>query len=289
MEELFKMKLPPNNKEITLNKFSHKGWDFYYHTENMMNSSDLDLLCRNKEEYKLYISHLPEIFYGLNRLFLVNRSKNFSYEFNPLQMLSLTNYSIREKLLKEKEIYYIPIQAKSQYSKIDDKIEEDWSFSSPYMGHITSIPNSNINYFYPDVKDNKKFNIKESKIIFPETKVNNMLNYNQVHFFEDELGDIGFSEGKIGFGVMEDCFLGLMRCYLRVDNMIVRNIDTKIYHKFGDPYIIRNFNVKEKNYEQLVENGFNITNEWNLSPNQSETVAPFLGDPIYEINDLIYL
>ena len=116
-----------------------------------------------------------------------------------------------------------------------------------------------------------------------------MLNYNQVHFFEDELGDIGFSEGKIGFGVMEDCFLGLMRCYLRVDNMIVRNIDTKIYHKFGDPYIIRNFNVKEKNYEQLVENGFNITNEWNLSPNQSETVAPFLGDPIYEINDLIYL
>ena len=289
MEELFKIKLPPNNKEITLNKFSHKGWDFYYHTENMMNSSDLDLLCRNKEEYKLYISHLPEIFYGLNRLFLVNRSKNFSYEFNPLQMLSLTNYSIREKLLKEKEIYYIPIQAKSQYSKIDDKIEEDWSFSSPYMGHITSIPNSNINYFYPDVKDNKKFNIKESKIIFPETKVKNMLNYNQVHFFEDELGDIGFSEGKIGFGVMEDCFLGLMRCYLRVDNMIVRNIDTKIYHKFGDPYIIRNFNVKEKNYEQLVENGFNITNEWNLSPNQSETVAPFLGDPIYEINDLIYL
>ena len=29
-----------------------------------------------------------------------------------------------------------------------------------------------------------------------------MLNYNQIQFFEDELGDIGFSEGKIGFGVM---------------------------------------------------------------------------------------
>ena len=86
-------------------------------------------------------------------------------------MLSLTNYSIREKLLKEKEIYYIPIQAKSQYSKIDDNIEEDWSFSSPYMGHITSIPNSNINYFYPDVKHNKKFNIKESKIILHEKKL----------------------------------------------------------------------------------------------------------------------
>ena len=289
MEGLYKLQLPPNNKEITLNKFSHKGWDFYNHTENMMNSSDLDKLCRNNEQYKLYVNHLPEIFYGLNRLFLVNKSKNFVYEFNPLQMLSLINYTIRQKLLKEKEIYYIPIQAKSQYSKIDDNIDEDWSFSSPYMGHITSVPQSDIHNFYKDIKDNKRFNIKESKIIFPETKVKNMLNYNQIHFFEDELGDIGFSEGKIGFGVMEDCFLGLMRCYLRVDNMIVRNIDTKIYHKFGEPYIIRNFNVKEKNYEQLIDNGFNITNEWNLSPNQSETVAPFLGEPIFEINDLIYL
>ena len=289
MEALYKLVLPPKNKEIILNKFSHKGWEFYTHTENMMNSSDLDLLCRNNVEHKLYISHLPEIFYGFNRLFLVNKSKNFSYEFNPLQMLSLINYTVRKKLLKEKEIYYIPIQAKSQYSKIKDNIDEDWSYSSPYMGHITSIPNSDINKFYSDIKENKKFKIKESKIVFPETKVNNMLNYNQVHFFEDELGDIGFSEGKIGFGVMEDCFLGLMRCYLRVDNMIVRNIDTKIYHKFGDDYIIRNFNVKEKSYDELIESGFNMTNEWNLSPTQSDTVAPFLGDPIFEINDLIYL
>ena len=94
--------------------------------------------------------------------------------------------------------------------------------------------------------------------------------------------------GDWGLGI-GDWGLGLMRCYLRVDNMIVRNIDTKIYHKFGDNYIIRNFNVKEKSYDELIESGFNMTNEWNLSPTQSETVAPFLGDPIFEINDLIYL
>lgn len=290
MEELYKLNLPPNNKEISLTKFSHKGWDFFYHSENMLNSSDLDILCRNKDEYKLHISHLPEIFYGYNRLFLVNKSKNFSYEFNPLQMLSLTNNKIREKLLKEKEIYYIPLQAKSKYSKIgDEKSEEDWSFSSPYMGHLTSINKSDINKFYPDNKDDKKFNIKKSNIIFPETKIENILNYNQIHFFEDELGDIGLSEGKIGFGVMPDNFLGLMRCYLRVDDMLVRNIDTKIYYKFGSDYIIRNFTVKEKNYEELRESGFNFPNEWNISPTQSDTVAPFLGKPIFEINDLIYL
>ena len=290
MDEKFVLNIPPNNNEILLTKYSHKGWDFYNHSENMMSSKDLDSLIKNKEENKLYINHLPEIFYGLNRLFLINKSKNFCYEFNPIQMLSLTNENIRKKLLKEKEIYYIPSPAKSQYSKPNDiKNEEDWSFSSPYIGHISSIKDNIMIKYYPEIKETKKFKIEKSSIKFPETKVENVLNYNKIHFFEDELGDIGFSEGKIGFGVMNDFFLGLMRCYLRVDNMLVRNIDTKIYHKFGDNYIIRNFLVKEKTYDELTNNGFNFTNQWNLSPNQSDMVAPYLGEPIFEITDLVYL
>ena len=290
MEEKYCLNLPPNNNEIILSKFNHKGWDFYSHSENMMNSKDLDILIKNKDENKLHINHLPEIFYGFNRLFLINKSKNFCYEFNPLQMLSLANYSLRKKFLKEKEIYYIPNQAKSQYSKTDDsKNEEDWSFSSPYMGHITSINISPMSKYYPEIKETKVFKKEKTNIKYPETKVENVLNYNQIHFFEDELGDIGFSEGKIGFGVMNECFLGLMRCYLRVDNMVVRNIDTKIYHKFGDNYIIRNFLVKEKTYDELANKGFHFSNQWNLSPTQSDMVAPFLGDPIFEITDLVYL
>ena len=290
MEEKYCLNLPPNNNEIILSKFNHKGWDFYSHSENMMNSKDLDILIKNKDENKLHINHLPEIFYGFNRLFLINKTKNFCYEFNPLQMLSLANYTQRKKLLKEKEIYYIPNQAKSQYSKTDDsKNEEDWSFSSPYMGHITSINNSPMSKYYPEIKETKVFKKEKTNIKYPETKVENVLNYNQIHFFEDELGDIGFSEGKIGFGVMNECFLGLMRCYLRVDNMVVRNIDTKIYHKFGDNYIIRNFLVKEKTYDELANKGFHFSNQWNLSPTQSDMVAPFLGDPIFEITDLVYL
>ena len=290
MEEKYSLNIPPNNNEIILSKYSHKGWDFYCHTDNMMNSSDLDSLIKDKDKNGLNINHLPEIFYGFNRLFLINESKNFCYEFNPIQMLSLTNNKIREKLLKEKEIYYIPSQAKSQYTKKEDiKNEIDWSFSSSYMGHITSINNSPMSKYYKEIKESKIFKKEIYNKIFPETKVENVLNYNQVHFFEDELGDIGFSEGKIGFGVMNECFLGLMRCYLRVDNMIVRNIDTKIYHKFGDKYIIRNFSVKEKTYEELTDNGFHFGNQWNLSPTQSDIVAPFLGKPIFEINDLIYL
>ena len=47
--------------------------------------------------------------------------------------------------------------------------------------------------------------------------------------------------------------------------------------------------MKEKTYEELINNGFHFSNQWNLSPTQSEIVAPFLGKPIFEINDLVYL
>ena len=41
--------------------------------------------------------------------------------------------------------------------------------------------------YYNKIKKTKKFQIEKSDIKFPETKVENVLNYNQVHFFEDGL------------------------------------------------------------------------------------------------------
>ena len=107
MEEKYCLNLPPNNKEISLTKFSHKGWDFYSHSENMMNSKDLDILIKNKDENKLHINHLPEIFYGFNRLFLINKSKNFCYEFNPLSELCP-----KKKIIKRKRNILYPKSSK---------------------------------------------------------------------------------------------------------------------------------------------------------------------------------
>ena len=165
MEQKYTLKLPPKDKEISLKKFSHKGWDFYSHSEYMMNSTDLDLLCKENEKSKLYIDHLPEVFYGYNRLFLVNESKNFCYEFNPLQFMSLTKYDIRKKLYENKDIYYIPPEVKVQHHKTWDNIKiegrddikrieptSDWSFSSPYLGYYSSITKSEISNFYPKQK-----------------------------------------------------------------------------------------------------------------------------------------
>ena len=45
------------------------------------------------------------------------------------------------------------------------------------------------------------------------------------------------------FRVMNDCFFGLLRCYLRVYEVMIIIYDTRIYHTFGTNFIIREFVV----------------------------------------------
>lgn len=72
---------------------------------------------------------------------------------------------------------------------------------------------------------------------------------------------------------MNDCFFGLLRFYLRVDNVMVRIIDTRFYHSFGDNYIFRDFQVKEETFENLNKKQFKFSSEWSLSQGQSDVVS----------------
>lgn len=85
---------------------------------------------------------------------------------------------------------------------------------------------------------------------------------------------------------MKDCFLGLLRYYLRVDNVSVRIIDTRFFHSFGDNYILREFIVKENTYDDLQKKGFKFSSEWSLSQGQSDQVSSFM-DTVFSVRDKI--
>jgi type 2A phosphatase activator TIP41 len=42
---------------------------------------------------------------------------------------------------------------------------------------------------------------------------------------------------------MKDCFFGLIRLYVRVDDVVVRIYDTRFYYEFGKDFILREFTV----------------------------------------------
>ena len=117
----------------------------------------------------------------------------------------------------------------------------------------------------------------EEEIPIGNLKENNPIIWaNVINLWEDELGDNGISNCEFRFRVMNDCFFGLLRHYLRVDDVMIRIYDTRIYHEFGRNYMIREFTVKEDTYEALKEKGFKFTPQWMTDPGQSFGVADFV-------------
>jgi type 2A phosphatase activator TIP41 len=106
--------------------------------------------------------------------------------------------------------------------------------------------------------------------------------------FEDELGDKGYSKSNVRFRIMDDCFFILLRSYTRVDNVLVRILDTRIFHKFGDDHLIRDFQHKECTYAKLKSKGFKFGSDWSLSLSQSDEIYGYL-DTKLKVNDKVML
>ena len=99
------LKLNPFNKEIKFKKYEYNNWEFIYNNGALIPTKDVnELISKNI----LKINRLPELIFGYNRMYLINKSKNFIYSINPIDMLNLTKYDIRKEKLNIKEIYYNP-------------------------------------------------------------------------------------------------------------------------------------------------------------------------------------
>lgn len=77
---------------------------------------------------------------------------------------------------------------------------------------------------------------------------NVILNCGDVTLYEDEFGDRGFSKVNVRFRVMGACFLVLLRSYVRIDAVLIRVLDTRVYHEFGSKNFIRDFSLRESTY-----------------------------------------
>ena len=53
--------------------------------------------------------------------------------------------------------------------------------------------------------------------------------------------------------VMPSCFFALVRFAMRVDDVLFRIIDTRVFHRFQTPFIVREISNREATYEALGE------------------------------------
>lgn len=72
--------------------------------------------------------------------------------------------------------------------------------------------------------------------------------FEAVDFWESELDDNGVSKIDVKCRVMDRFWFVLMRFDLRVDNVVLRRIETRLFHKFGDDHVLREFTWKEATF-----------------------------------------
>lgn len=114
----------------------------------------------------------------------------------------------------------------------------DWSYSTDYKGTLSP----NAKPFSPsDVPIPVELLKRPDPILF----------FDDVMLYEDELADNGISVLSCKIRVMPDRLLLLSRFFMRLDNVVVRLRDTRVYIDFDTLEVIREYQAREMAYDAV--------------------------------------
>lgn len=85
-------------QQIDFEKYDKADWEFYSSNLPMFNTKELDQIGD-----VITTQTLPDILFGYNRLFFVNKKRNFLYEFSPIDSLSLSSFALQDIRLHPEE------------------------------------------------------------------------------------------------------------------------------------------------------------------------------------------
>lgn len=177
----------------------------------------------------LGIPALPEMVFG-DSVLRIEHVNGSGIEFNALD--ALRRVDTKQDSIK--------VAAAEQWQKLRGDSEHiknvvkpfDWTYTTNYSG--TEFGNLKVSETN-EVIDIEKLKTRE-KINF----------YTDTLLFEDELADHGCAMLNVKIRVMPGSFFVLLRFFLRVDGVLIRINDTRIYHEAEWNYIIREYSSKEK-------------------------------------------
>jgi type 2A phosphatase activator TIP41 len=125
----------------------------------------------------------------------------------------------------------------------------DWSYTTDYKGTITNGKS----FDGPLQQDAEPIPIALLKRPDP------ILFFEEVVLYESELDDNGISIVSCKLRVMPDRMLLLCRLFLRLDDVVVRIRDTRIYVEFATGKVIRDYTEKEDAFDKVKRVGLLLT------------------------------
>nr|ODO04454.1 hypothetical protein L204_00814 [Cryptococcus depauperatus CBS 7855] len=118
----------------------------------------------------------------------------------------------------------------------------DWTYSTCYAGTVAG-PSK----FEPSSSHTLPLDLLARQ----DPILDQILYYEDVSLYDDELHDNGESILNVRIRVMPHSFFILARLFVRVDNVLFRIHDTRIYHSFDSDEVIREASGMEAEYDQV--------------------------------------
>ena len=213
------------------------GWK----VESNSVSHILDSNRMEEYERELSICTLPEMIFGDNKVSFHHEASSFTLEFNCYDAIKDAKHKEgeeRDPLVK----YAGEWQNKEHKAVADPSKPTDqgvrWTYQTDYMGSM---------FYTNDASKQVQVEATTQDIDYEMLKDTSqpILCSDNVVLYEDELHDCGESKCQVRYRVMPNCFFILHRSWVRVDEVVSKLKDTRIFHKFGTDCIIREVCHKE--------------------------------------------
>jgi type 2A phosphatase activator TIP41 len=236
-------------------EFQRNGWLFQSTHGPISSSRELDIIQR-----ELGAPQLPTMVFGGNAVRLQHVSTGWSLEFNCRDALNAVDFtaaataatgtnSLQVAMAQHWQQSRPPLQLTSNYRPFD------WTFTP--RGYAGSTFNGG------NCEHSKASSSPSSSSI---AKASHQIDYERLRdrtkpilwfaeniLYEDELADNGLAQLCVRVRVMPDCWLVLMRFYLRVEGVLCRSLETRVYHTFGADWVAVESSHREcADWQQLI-------------------------------------
>ncbi|KAH9817270.1 TIP41-like family-domain-containing protein [Melampsora americana] len=243
----------PEAGKTGIRKFEIDGW--------CIETCKLPIL--NSKQSKTFTDRLtiplPEICFGQNRLEIHHLASGFKYNFNTLSALLLVDPTEGSEGEHLKVAYADHWSSSRKPTETVTKVVNpfDWTYTTNYIGTDESVKNV---FERPNDVENHP-GIPLAVLSRPDP----ILFFDEVTLFEDELHDNGMASLQVKVRVMPSCIFVLSRFFLRVDGVIFRVFDVRLFIDIKKNQIIREVKGKEMSYNE-VKNKLPIEKPHDLTP-----------------------
>lgn len=184
---------------------------------------------------------VPEMIFGDNLVRVAHAASGWAVSFGARDALDAVDKT-GDKMLQVSYARDWSASRERTSAGIQEVVKPfDWSYSTEYRG---TLENSD--------DEKKTFAPSETPIPLALLKRRDpILFFDDVILYESEMDDNGISIYSVKVRVHEERMLLLARLFMRLDNVVVRVRDTRVYVDFNTEEVTREYTAKEASFEEV--------------------------------------